>query len=179
MHAHQAVHAIMKLCNFLSLLVLISINSATGGKLQNCYNVNTDIVICIAGVVELSPSPGAPICQAGADQLELTCNTTSGEALVHRWEFTVFPENVTHAAGRPVESIGVSGVPPNLRVNTSTITFSRLSGPNVLSLISRATINPVSSIFNGTVVKCIDNMNSVATTTIQVVHSQQFGETPQ
>ena len=118
--------------------------------------------------MELSPSPVAPVCQAG-DQLELTCNTTAGIAIEHRWEFTVFPENVTHT-GRPVESIGVSGIPPLLAINTSTITFSRLSGPNDLSLISRVTVNPVSIGVNGTVVKCIDiDTNSVAITTIYIL----------
>ena len=113
--------------------------------------------------MELSPSPVAPVCQEGG-QLDLTCNTSSGSVIKHSWEFTIFPENVTHTT-RPVTAIGESGIPPVLTVRTSMITFSRLSGPNILSLISRVTVNPVSSFLNGSVVKCIDvDIDSVATT---------------
>ena len=77
-----------------------------------------------AGVVEISPSAVAPVCQIG-DLLELTCNTTTG--MFHRWEFTVFPENMTYTT-MPITSIGTSGVPTStLTINTSMITFSRLS----------------------------------------------------
>ena len=96
------------------------------------------------GVVQLSPSLVAPVCQVG-DQLELTYNTISGTTIDHRWEFTIFPENVTHTP-RPVSAIGVSGIPPPL------------------------TVNPVSSALSGTVVKCIDvDMDSVAITTINTI----------
>jgi hypothetical protein len=129
-----------------------------------------------AGVVEISPSPVAPVCQAG-DQLELRCTTTSGTD--HGWEFTVFPENVSYTR-RPVSSIGVSGLPTTpLSISTSMITFSRLSGPNVLPLISRITVSPVSSGLNGTVVNCFElATNLVATTIIQIIDPQQFGKIP-
>ena len=128
------------------------------------------------GVVEISPSPVAPVCQEG-DQLELTCNSTSG--IDHQWQFTVFPENVSHTV-EPVSSIGASGIPMPLMIGRSTITFSRLSGQNVLPLISRITISPVSRGLNGTVVSCIElDTNLVATTTIQIIDSQRFGKTPQ
>ena len=133
------------------------------------------------GVVEISPSP--VVCQAGnqqtGDQLELMCNTTS--TLEHRWEFTVFPENVSYTRS-PVSSIGVSGITTApLIIGTSMITFSRLSGPNVQPLVSMITINPVSRGLNGTVVNCFElDTNLVATTTIQIIYidSQQFGKTP-
>jgi hypothetical protein len=125
-------------------------------------------------VVEISPSPVAPVCQAG-DQLELMCNTTSG--FEHRWELTIFPENVSYTR-RPVTSIGVSGIPTSpLSIGTSTITFSRLSGQNILPLVSRITISPISSALNGTVVSCFElDTNLVATTTIQIIDPQQFGK---
>ena len=127
-----------------------------------------------AGVAEVSPSPISPVCQVG-DQLELTCNSTG---IDHRWDFTVLPENMTYTSS-PVTSTGVSGIPRPLSIGTSTITFSRLSGPNVLPLISRITINPVSSDLNGTVVRCIDDVDSVATTIIQIIDSRRFGKTSQ
>jgi hypothetical protein len=127
-------------------------------------------------VVEISPSPVVPVCQAG-DQLELICTATSG--IEHRWEFTVFPENMTHTA-RPVTSLGVSGIPPPLIIGTSTITFSRLSGHNVMPLVSRVTVSPVSSALNRTVVSCFElDTNLVATTIVQIIDPRQFGKTPQ
>ena len=73
------------------------------------------------GVVEISPSPVAPVCQEG-DQLEVICNTTSILGIDHQWKFTVFPENVSHTA-EPVSSIGASGIPMPLLISSSTITF--------------------------------------------------------
>ena len=83
------------------------------------------------GVVELSPSAA----------MDLTC-TSSGTA--HRWEFTVFPENMVHTVA-PVISDGTGGIPPPLTFSGSVITFSRLSSEDVLPLVSRVTIRPVSS----------------------------------
>ena len=105
------------------------------------------------------------------------CNTTSG--LDHRWEFTVVPENASYTTRRPISLTGVSGIPTTpLSIGNSMITFSRLSGPNILPLISRITISPVSRGLNGTVVSCFElATNSVATTTIQIIDTQQFGRT--
>ena len=128
-----------------------------------------------AGVVVISPSPVAPVCQEG-DQLELMCNTSG---LDHQWLFTVFPENVNYTRP-PVESTGTSGIPMPLMIGASIITFSRLSGQFDLPLISRVTISSVERRLNGTVVSCVElDTNLVATTTIQIIDSQRFGKTPQ
>ena len=127
-----------------------------------------------AGVVELSPSGVAPVCQVG-DQLELNC-TSSGT--VHRWEFTFFPGNITPTT-TPVTSAGTSGVSQTLTFSGSTITFSRLSDQDSLPLVSRAVVSPVSSDLNGTVVKCfegISSIDSVATTNITIIVPGQFGK---
>ena len=127
--------------------------------------------------MEISPSAEAPACQVG-DQLELTCTTTTG--INHRWEFTVFPENMTHTSH--VTSLGISGTSPSLTISNSMITFLRLSDQDSLPLISRAVVNPVSSGLNGTVVNCfegISSTDSVATTIIRIIDPGQFGKTPQ
>ena len=130
-----------------------------------------------AGVVELSPSGVAPVCQDG-DQLELMCTSSSA---VHRWEFTVFPENISYTT-TPVTSAGTSGVPQPLTVGVSMVTFSRLSGQDSLPLVSRAVVSPVSSSLNGTVVNCFEGVsstNSVATTNIRIIDfADQFGKIP-
>ena len=125
-------------------------------------------------MVELSVSPVAPVCQVG-DQLELTC-TTPGT--VHRWEFTVFPENMTYTTV-PITSVGTNGVPPQLTVSSSMVNFFRLSGQDSSPLVSRITVNPVSSGLNRTVVNCfegISSTDSVATTTIRIIDPSQFGK---
>ena len=122
--------------------------------------------------MEISPSSVAPVCQTG-DRLELTC-TSSGTA--HRWEFIVFPENMAHTTA-PVISDGTSGIPLPLTFSGSVITFSRLSGQDVLPLVSRVTVSPVSSGLNGTVVNCFEGISStdlVATTTIRIIDSRQL-----
>ena len=127
-------------------------------------------------MVELSPSALAPVCQAG-DQLELTC-TSSGT--VHRLEFTVSSEGVTHTTV-PITSEGTSGVTSRLTFSNSMITLSRLSAQDSSPLVSRSVFSPVSSGLNGTVVKCfegISSTDSVATTIIRIIDSQQFGKTP-
>ena len=129
-----------------------------------------------AGVVEISPSPVAAVCQEG-DQLELTCTSSQ---TVHRWEFTVFPENVSYTA-TPVTSAGTSGVSQTLIFSGSVITFSRLSDQNVLPLVSRTStvVSPVSNGLNRTVVNCfegISSIDSVATTTIRIIDPGQFGK---
>ena len=124
--------------------------------------------------MEVSPSGVAPVCQEG-DQLEVTC-TSSGT--VHRWGFTIFPENVSYTA-TPVTSAGTSGVSQTLTFSGSMITFSRLSGQGVLPLISRAVVSPVRSGLNRTVVNCFEGVSStdsVATTTIRIIDPGQFGK---
>ena len=124
--------------------------------------------------MEISPSPVTAVCLEG-DQLELTC--TSSHIFLRR-EFTIFPENVSHVA--IITSAGPSGIPPPLTVTYSMITFSRLSGQDVLPLISRVTVASVSSGLNETVVNCFEGSTStdvVATTTIRIIDPfAQFGK---
>ena len=129
-----------------------------------------------AGVIEIFPSGVAPVCRVG-DQLELMC-TSSGT--VHRWEFTVIPENISHTT-TPVTSAGTSGVPQPLTFSGSMITFLRLSGQGSSPLVSRTVVSPVSSGLNGAVVNCfegISSTDSVATTTIRIIDPGQLGKTP-
>ena len=126
--------------------------------------------------MEISPSGVAPVCQA-EDQLELTC-TSSGAA--HRWEFTIFPENMTYPTA-PIISAGTSGAPQPLTFSSSVITFLRLSGQGSSPLISRARVSSVSSDLNGAVVNCFEGISStvsVATTTIRIIDPGQLGKTP-
>ena len=85
-------------------------------------------------------------------------------------------------------SIGTSGVPTSpLKISTSMITFSILSGQDSSPLVSKIVINqtvvnPVSNSLNGTVVNCfegISSTDSVATTTIRIIDpGLEFGMTP-
>ena len=127
-----------------------------------------------AGVIEISPSGVAPVCRVG-DQLELMC-TSSGT--VHRWEFTVFPENVSHTTV-PILSVGTSGSSTPLMISNSMITFSRLSGQDSLPLISMARVSSVTNGLNRTVVNCFEGVSStdsVATTTIRIIDPGQFSK---
>ena len=82
----------------------------------------------------------------------------------------------------PITSAGTSGVSQTLTFSSSTITFSRLSAQDGSPLISRVVVSPMSSGLNGTVVNCFEGISStesVATTVIRIIDSQQFGKIPQ
>ena len=122
-----------------------------------------------AGVVEISPSEIAPICQVG-DELKLTCSTTE---VLQTWQFIAIPESGTAVTfARSVSSGGSTGVDSQPLIINSTImfTFSRLSCQGSLPLMSRMTIDPVTEGLNGTRVNCLDGITSEsATTTIYVI----------
>ena len=91
-----------------------------------------------AGVVEISPSPVAAVCQEG-DQLELTCNNTG---MFPRWEVTVMiPQTMTFTGIAVFTSIGPSGEVRQVMISGSIFTASRLSGNDSLPLISRMIVN--------------------------------------
>ena len=117
-----------------------------------------------SGVVEISPSVVAPVCQTG-EQLELTCSLT-GRFL--RWEFTVRLENGALMTLMPaVTSGGTSGVPPSIMINSTTFTFLRLSTQPLTSIM---TVSAVSEGLNGVQVNCVDVETSESTsTTIRLV----------
>ena len=112
------------------------------------------------GVVEISPSMVAPVCQAG-DQLELTCSVV-GAFL--RWEFTVILEDGRSRTFMPVVTAGGdSGVPPPRMANSTSFTFLRLS---TQPLTSTMTISNVSEGLNGIQMNCVDVETSESATTI-------------
>ena len=129
--------------------------------------------VTLAGVVEISPSGVAPVCQEG-DQLELMCSVTG---IVLRWEFTV--KSMTYIP-TPITSLGPNAEPspPVMIDNTTTFTFLRLSAEDS-PVISRMIVNHVSRGLNGTVVNCREGLTSqsdVATTTILIIDPGQGGK---
>ena len=132
-----------------------------------------DWLIHNIGLVEISPSRVAPVCQEG-DQLELTCSVTG---VFLRWEFTVILERGSATTFMPViTSDGPSGIPPSLMVNSTTFTFLRLSAQDVSPLISRMIISPVSEGLNRVQISCKDvEVSESATTTIRIVDARAQG----
>ena len=123
------------------------------------------------GVVEISPSVVAPVCQVG-DQLELIC-IVPGEFL--RWQFTVTLKDGSSRTFMPdIIADGPRGVSPPRMANSTIFIFSRLS---TQPLISEMTINPVNVGLNGVQVNCIDSETSEsAATTIQFVQPDTRGK---
>ena len=111
--------------------------------------------------MELSPSEVAPVCQVGG-QLELTCTVTG---MFLRWE--VF-NNASYT--RLVSSVGSTPAILPFTINSTTFTYSRVSGPNVQPLKSRLTISPVTASLNGSVVTCVDEVTQeISSTTIYII----------
>ena len=125
------------------------------------------LTVSDAGLVDISPSPVAPVCQVG-DQLELRCSSTG---IIHRWEITVMMPHTMTSIINVLSSTG-SGGSPVVRLNNSTFIVPRLSGLGSLPLMSRMTITPVSRSLNGTVVSCFEGTSStesVATTIVYII----------
>ena len=149
----------------LTLLLLISKVTHIVKGMKLCINFNTDDNIILSwlptGLVEISPSPVAPVCQAG-DQLELRCSVPG---VFLSWEFNVPGTQVPFSP--VVTAGGSSGVPPPLMVNSTRFTLSRLS---TQPLTSGMMINNVSEGLNGVQVNCVDvETSESAATTIRIL----------
>ena len=166
----------MKVCEVLplaALLITSSMELVKGRELQLilsfCCNLNNLGLVSCTGVVEISPSEIAPICQAG-DQRKLTCSTSG---VLQTWKFTAISESgAAMTFTRTVSSGGSTGVDSQPLIINSTLmfTFSRLSCQGSLPLISRMTIDPVTEGLNGTRVNCLDGITSEsATTTLHII----------
>ena len=125
----------------------------------------------LVGLVEISPSMIAPVCQIG-DQLELMC-TTSGVLVLQSWQLISNPESGRMLVQlQQISSAGSSGVDSGpITINSTTFNSSRLSGPGNLPLITRMIISPVAKGLNGSQVRCVNALASEqsATTTIVVI----------
>ena len=89
------------------------------------------------------------------DQLELICAITdSGASAILVWNITVITVPVAISSFSPTNQTMHS------TVDSTNITFSRISPPNSSPLVSRLQMNPVSNHLNGTQVKCVDSLTS-------------------
>ena len=159
-------------CGIVLLFLVIStiMNSAKGAYLTNnvasILRCSMQLKIFLSGLVEISPSVVALVCQAG-DQLELTC-TTSG--LSHSWQLI---SNLGGGAAIPltrVSSIGSTGVEADpVVINSVKFTFSRISSPGSLPLMSRMTVSGVSQSLNGSQVRCVESDDELATATVLII----------
>jgi hypothetical protein len=169
----------MKAYRLVLSLAFILLSSTTDFTKGGGMSFTHDYSLCCylsTGVVEISPSGVAPVCQAG-DEVELTCANT-GE--FHRWEVTVLIPQAMTTTVTVITSIGLRGGIRSVPINDATFSVSRLSGINdSMPLISRMTVSPVTSSLNGTVVNCFEGStatDSVATTTIRIIDPGQFGK---
>ena len=110
----------------------------------------------------ISPAGIVNVC-CGAEQVELTC-TTSG--IFQIWSSPTLIPN-----GHTIQSFG-GGEPDTLpRVNSTTVTITRTSGPSSRPVVSRLSISPISHALNGTQVSCVDldALNSSFSTIINII----------
>jgi hypothetical protein len=111
--------------------------------------------------VIISPSGVATVCSGG--QLELNCTITDSEGFaVLVWEVTLTPENAATPVNynQAISSSSPSDQTFQTAINSTNLTFSRISPQNSSPLISRLLISPVSDHLNGTEVNCMDSIAS-------------------
>ena len=113
------------------------------------------------GAVTISPSGVVTVCNG--DELELTCAITeSGGFAILAWNVIVISENpanhinYTHA----ISPSTPSNQTIHRMVNSTNITFSRISVQNSFPLMSRLLMNPVSNHLNGTQMNCLNSLTS-------------------
>ena len=105
----------------------------------------------------INPSGTAPACIG--DQLELTCTIMGG---LLRWSFYQYSDEGSGYS----RLLSTSSEITSLQVNNTQFTFSRVSLPNTLPLVSVLLISPVSSYLNRTVVNCTDRTTDKSSSTI-------------
>ena len=115
------------------------------------------------GAVTISPSGVVTVCSG--DQLELTCTITDSDT------FTILRWNATEITGLDV-AVDTSSPTNQTRhrmINSTNITFSRISSQNSSPLVSRLLINPVSNQLNGTQVRCVNGITA-QTSSVAVIN---------
>jgi hypothetical protein len=118
--------------------------------------------------VMISPPGIVSVCSG--DQLELTC-TTPGSLL--EWTFFLVRARELEGDRRYDRVLHSDSVPAtsDLKVNSITFTFSRISSQGSLPLISRVVIDPANDDLNGTEVNCTDVLASnTSSTYIEVIN---------
>ena len=105
------------------------------------------------GAVTISPSGVVTVCNG--DQRGLTCAITdSGASAILVWNVTVISVPVAISSSIPTNQA------MHRTVDSTNITFSRVSPQNSSPLVSRLVMNPVSIYLNGTQVNCVDSLTS-------------------
>ena len=123
----------------------------------------------------LSPTIAAPVCHVG-DPLQITCM-----APMHFIGWRIFPLN-EQGFEEVTIYVQINSLDDNQiqqrEVNSSTLTFTRISAQRVLPLISTLSIDLVNIGLNGTVVWCLDVVNPTtsALTTIKIIDTMKISE---
>ena len=110
------------------------------------------------------PSPRVTLCRVG-DELEVTCTAT--ETTLLTWNLTVI--GVTNSITRILSATTLRQ--DVVIINSTTLTFSRVSDLGASPLISTLAASVVSQGLNGTRIICMDRSTataSMATTTVYI-----------
>ena len=116
------------------------------------------------GAVTIFPSPRVTLCRVG-DELEVTCTAT--ETTLLTWNLTVI--GVTNSITRILSTTTLRQ--DVVTINSTTLTFSRVSDLGASPLISTLAASVVSQGLNGTRIICMDRSTataSMATTTVYI-----------
>ena len=110
------------------------------------------------------PSPRVTLCRVG-DELEVTCTVT--ETTLLTWNLTVI--GVTNSITRILSATTLRQ--DVVTINSTTLTFSRVSDLGASPLTSTLVVPMVSQGLNGTRIICMDRSTataSMATTTVYI-----------
>ena len=141
----------------IALLISITCCKHTQGMMWLPVLPITLIYFNQLGAVIISPSGMVSVCSG--DQLELVCMITDSGAdfAVLQWNATLElnTTSLPMSSDRIILSLSWNDQYQQIMVNSTTLTFSRVSAPNEFPLVSRLLINPVT---NDLSVRCRDDI---------------------
>lgn len=125
------------------------------------------MILNVIGIVMISPSPRATVCQAG-DNLEVRCNSTDSAL---QWRLTLI------GMSDPIREISISSTTIAIQravIISSRITVLRTSERGAVPLISTLVISSVNESLNGTLnITCMELgvSRSISATTTVYIHT--------
>ena len=106
------------------------------------------------------------------DQLELICSLTDPGSSLLAWTFA--PATIFMGLFRAIDAHSLNDDTPWM-INSTLFSFSRISARDNLPLVSRLTIDPLTTGLNGIMINCTDvSMREIASTVVYVMNRGTF-----
>ena len=130
--------------------------------------------ILTGSAITISPPGDSSLYVCSGDQLELTCSLTDPNSSLLEWTFA--PVTIFMNLYRAIDGNSLNDDTPVI-VDSTLLTFSRISPKGHLPLMSTLLIDPLTIGLNGIVINCtaVSPIQETATTTVYVMNRHSSG----